>query len=222
VTGVLVVAWTVLAAVPWGLGPRAGARAVADGIGAGPGASSGHAVGEGCDAGVVAQVGRRQVRSRVRGSARASSGAPAEPGTGLLLALVAAALAAGAPVVRALEAVGEAWPGADGPRLVRAAHRLSMGASWTSSWAETAGGAVGGAAVLARALEPSWTAGGAAGPVLDAAADAWRRRRRVRAREAAARLGVHLLLPVGLCLLPAFVLLGVVPVVLSLASGLLR
>jgi hypothetical protein len=32
---------------------------------------------------------------------------------------------------------------------------------------------------------------------------------------------VHLLLPTGLCLLPAFVLLGVVPVVVALASGLL-
>ena len=38
---------------------------------------------------------------------------------------------------------------------------------------------------------------------------------------AAARLGVRLVLPLGLCLLPAFVLLGIVPFVLSLGGRLL-
>lgn len=36
-----------------------------------------------------------------------------------------------------------------------------------------------------------------------------------------ARLGVRLVLPLGLCLLPAFVLLGIVPFVLSLGGRLL-
>ncbi|WGW11057.1 hypothetical protein LWF01_13230 [Saxibacter everestensis] len=47
------------------------------------------------------------------------------------------------------------------------------------------------------------------------------RRRRVREAQAAAgRLGVRLVLPLGLCILPAFIALGVMPVVISLVSDL--
>jgi pilus assembly protein TadC len=49
-----------------------------------------------------------------------------------------------------------------------------------------------------------------------AAADQERRREGAAARVAAARLGVQVVLPTGLCLLPAFVLLAVVPLVLAL------
>ncbi|WP_418606028.1 hypothetical protein [Georgenia sp. SUBG003] len=41
------------------------------------------------------------------------------------------------------------------------------------------------------------------------------------AQEAAARLGVRLVLPLGLCFLPAFVLLGLVPVVLAAGGAVL-
>jgi pilus assembly protein TadC len=54
-----------------------------------------------------------------------------------------------------------------------------------------------------------------------AAADvraAWRE----RVELAAARLGVRLVLPLGLAVLPGFVLLAVVPIVLGLAASVLR
>jgi tight adherence protein B len=57
-----------------------------------------------------------------------------------------------------------------------------------------------------------------AGVLVSAAAEE-RRRRADRRRLAAARLGVQVLLPTGLCLLPAFVLLTVVPMVLALLGG---
>jgi pilus assembly protein TadC len=43
----------------------------------------------------------------------------------------------------------------------------------------------------------------------------------VRTRTAAGALGVQLVLPLGLCFLPAFVLLGLVPMILSLAGNLM-
>jgi tight adherence protein B len=49
-----------------------------------------------------------------------------------------------------------------------------------------------------------------------AAAAQERRRDVAAARVAAARLAVQVVLPTGLCLLPAFVLLAVVPLVLGL------
>ena len=197
-TGLGLVVTVALAAAPWWVGPvRRGGLAT----GAGPG-------------GQLEEARDRRRPSRVRRGGRTSS---CEPGTGLLLVLVEAALGSGAPVARALEVVGAAWPGADGAHLVRAARRLALGTDWATAWQ----GATGGALVVARALQPTWTSGAAAGPALRAAADSWRRRRRTAARTAAARLGVHLLLPTGLCLLPAFVLLGVVPVVFALATGIL-
>lgn len=54
-------------------------------------------------------------------------------------------------------------------------------------------------------------------------AEAYRLRRVARAAGAAraAALGVHLMLPLGACVLPAFVLLGVVPLLVSVVSGTL-
>jgi hypothetical protein len=54
-----------------------------------------------------------------------------------------------------------------------------------------------------------------------AVADDQRRRRRWSAEAAARRAGVHAVGPLVLCFLPAFVLLGVVPVVLSIAAEVL-
>ena len=54
-------------------------------------------------------------------------------------------------------------------------------------------------------------------------AEAARRRRTARADGAAraAALGVRLMLPLGVCVLPAFVLLGVVPLIVSVVTGTL-
>ncbi|TYL52627.1 type II secretion system F family protein [Agromyces mariniharenae] len=64
----------------------------------------------------------------------------------------------------------------------------------------------------------------AGAPVADLLrAEAARRRRAARADGAAraAALGVRLMLPLGVCVLPAFVLLGVVPLIVSVVTGTL-
>ncbi len=65
----------------------------------------------------------------------------------------------------------------------------------------------------------SRTAGVPAGPLLRAEAEEARRRSGSEGRLRAERLATRLLLPLGVCLLPAFVVLGVVPIVLSLLSS---
>jgi hypothetical protein len=117
-----------------------------------------------------------------------------------------------------LSTVGACWPAAAGGALVRAARALELGAPWDVAWA-AADPVV---QAVAAALEPAWTAGASPVPLLRTAADRLRSRRRAETRAAAGRLGVQLVVPLGLCYLPAFALVGLVPVVLSLASGLLR
>jgi tight adherence protein B len=72
---------------------------------------------------------------------------------------------------------------------------------------------------LERALRLAWENGVAAGPLLAGLRQRLARQARREAADGAARLGVALMLPLGLCYLPAFLALGLVPVVLSIAAG---
>jgi tight adherence protein B len=118
-----------------------------------------------------------------------------------VLELVAAILDAGSPVEHAIEAVAGALDGAgDRGEDLRA-------------------GEAGCAATLRELVALSCSTGlPLAGLVRAAAAD---RRRALGTAQAKAahRLAVLLVLPTGLCLLPAFILLGVVPLILDLIVG---
>ena len=166
-------------------------------------------------------VGPAALGPATRGASAARAGVPdggigtVDLGPALLLELVDSALGTGAAVPRALDAVARTLPGAQGAALHGVASALALGAGWSTAWAHAPS-----FGELERALAVSWTTGAAPGPALRAAADRLRREARGEAREAAARLGVHLVLPLGLCFLPAFMLLGLVPVVVSLAGGL--
>ena len=134
----------------------------------------------------------------------------------LVLALVEAALTTGSAIPTALTAVGRAIDGVAGAALARAGSALVLGASWSAAWA----GAPATVRPVRDALTSAWIAGAPPVPGLRARAERLRRERRRAVRTAAGRLAVHLVLPLGACFLPAFVLVGLVPIVLSLTDGL--
>ncbi len=133
--------------------------------------------------------------------------------------LVAACVAAGAGPVIAAQAVGEALGGPVGGGLARGAAEVRLGGEPGEAWQRLA--AMPGAGALARLLEQADVSGlPAAGPVARLAAEAradWARTATARARRAA----VLVTAPVGLCFLPAFIAVGVAPVVIGLAGGVL-
>ncbi|MET8222229.1 type II secretion system F family protein [Streptomyces sp. NPDC004082] len=133
--------------------------------------------------------------------------------------LLAACIAAGASPVAAARAVGEALRGPVGERLARGAAEVRLGGEPADSWRALA--SMPGAAGLARLLERAGESGvPAATPVARIAAEA--RAEWGRAAEAGARrAGVMVTAPVGLCFLPAFIAVGVLPVVIGLAEGAL-
>ncbi|GGV55170.1 hypothetical protein GCM10010277_54890 [Streptomyces longisporoflavus] len=133
--------------------------------------------------------------------------------------LLAACVAAGAGPVVAAQAVGDALKGPVGERLSQGAAELRLGGEPGDAWRGL--GAIPGAGALARLLERAGESGApAAEPVARLAADC--RAERGRAATAAARrAGVLMTAPVGLCFLPAFIAVGVLPVVIGLAGGLL-
>lgn len=135
----------------------------------------------------------------------------------MVLDLLSAALGSGAGLPRALEATGDALGGPDRVALRGVASALLLGAPWDAAWSGTGVRY----AHVADALHPSWAHGAAPRDALRLAGVRIDQESRTRARTAAARLGVHLVLPLGVCFLPAFVLIGLVPVLLSLGAGVL-
>lgn len=135
----------------------------------------------------------------------------------VVLDLLGVALGAGAGVPRALQAVGRSVGGRDGAALERAGAALLLGAGWDPAWE----GAPRRLEPVAGALRPAWVHGAPPRDALRVARERLAHEARATARTAAARLGVRLVLPLGLCLLPAFVLLGLVPVAVALGTGLL-
>lgn len=135
-----------------------------------------------------------------------------------VLDLCAAAVRGGAAVPGALVVTGRHLAGEEGDALVRVGTALGLGTPWNAAWAGTPPAV----AALGAALGTGWDAGASPAAQLRAAAARLRQDRRARARVAAGALGVRLTLPLGLCFLPAFVLLGLAPVVLGLAGDLVR
>ena len=182
-----------------------------------------------------------RLRRLLPGGAPGAGRDPSEAGTPevavpVILDLLDAACAAGSSVPGALDAVAFAIGGARGRLLADVAASLTLGARWAEAWTRTAAAPTTGHGVrrpadaaqppaglgpVADALRAAWEDGAPPGAALRAAAGTLRRERHAKTLEAAARLGVRLVLPLGLCYLPAFVLVGLVPVIVSMAAGVL-
>ena len=131
--------------------------------------------------------------------------------------LLASCLAAGAGPVEAARAVGEALGGPVGRGLERGAAQVRLGGEPGVAWRELS--VLPGAEGLVRLLERAGESGApAAAPAARFAAECRAERGR-RSTTAARRAAVAITAPVGLCFLPAFLVVGVVPVVLGLGVG---
>ncbi|WP_394431970.1 type II secretion system F family protein [Streptomyces sp. SGAir0957] len=137
----------------------------------------------------------------------------------LMADLLAACLAAGAEPVGAARAIGESVGGPVGQAMARGAAQVRLGGEPAAAWRELT--AIPGAGALVRLLERAGESGApAAGPVARFAAECRAERGR-RATAVARRAAVLITAPVGLCFLPAFLVIGVVPVVIGLAEGVM-
>lgn len=137
----------------------------------------------------------------------------------LVLDLLAVCLRAGMPPVGALEAVAEVLGGSFRRDLATVAGLLRLGSPTATAWAALADDPD--LAPVARAAGRSAESGSKLAAAFERLA-AERRAALAAAGEAAARkAGVVAMAPLGLCFLPAFVCLGLVPIVLSLAGTVL-
>ena len=127
--------------------------------------------------------------------------------------LAAAGLACGAAIPRVLDALAAACARES---LAWTAHALRLGVPWDEAWEETPEWAH----PLRDALESSWTSGSAPEMMLARSASWERRSRLADAKTRAEELSVRLVGPLGVCFLPAFLALGIAPLLASLTGGL--
>ena len=172
----------------------------------------------------AALVHRAEIES-ARPSTRAANACsetekPASPAgaapvdTALVLELLAAQLRAGLAPLAALGTLAEAL---NSRALHTVCQRLQMGSGWGSAWSGSAAGTFG---ELRDALAPAYTGGAPSTALLLSLADAHRLSERRAAERAAGKLSVALVVPLGLCSLPAFICLGIVPILISLLPTL--
>jgi pilus assembly protein TadC len=134
--------------------------------------------------------------------------------------LLAAALRAGVPVEVAVRSTGSGINGTVGRDLVRVADGLRLGLEPVDAWPVLS--ATPGADRIVDAVVRSADSGAAVARALERLADDLRSARAVAVEAAAQRVGVLIVLPLGLCFLPAFVLAGIVPVIVAVLGGVLR
>ncbi|GHG51966.1 hypothetical protein GCM10012320_21820 [Sinomonas cellulolyticus] len=147
------------------------------------------------------------------GARRARSAAiPKGASAPLLLELVGAMLQAGLALPRAL-GIAARFGGQSADVLARAAAALELGAPWSHAWPDEPSDE---AEQIRAALHFAATTGAPSAELLFARARQLRRTRHRELEKRAAALGVRLVVPLGVCSLPAFLCLGVIPVLLAM------
>lgn len=164
---------------------------------------------------LVAAPARRRAADERRTRARLARDVPRAA------ELMATCLDAGAPPGDAVSAVCAHLPGPV-PELLRpVAAALRTGLDPVSAWAVLGDRRDDPVWRLGRTFARAATTGAPLSRSLRALADAERAGSRAAAESAARRAGVRAVGPLALCFLPAFLLLGVVPVVVSVAAQVL-
>ncbi len=131
--------------------------------------------------------------------------------------LLVACLRAGRAVNESLDAVADAWSGPVRDYLRTASAELQLGGDPEAVWRSW--GADPALAPLARAFARAARSGTAVTTTLEHAARELRQARRWSEQEKARSVGVRTAAPLGLCFMPAFIVLGVVPTVIGTFSS---
>lgn len=132
--------------------------------------------------------------------------------------LLAAGLRSGMPVPAAVRAAADTAPEGVRTVLLGTAERLALGTDPVDAWRGAA--ACHDTAELSRVACRTARSGAALAVAAAELAESVRASAGDRARARSQRAGVLLTGPLGLCFLPAFLCLGVIPVVIGLASQL--
>lgn len=135
-----------------------------------------------------------------------------------LVDLFASTLRAGAEPLAGLDTVCRALPGPAAGRLAAVVDQGRWGSTAEEAWRSVADDQA--LASLARAMIRSEASGASVVDVVERLADELESEALAAAEDAARRVGVLAAIPLGVCLLPAFLLIGVAPTVAALLASI--
>jgi pilus assembly protein TadC len=172
-------------------------------------------------------IGGRPARAGVRATGGAASkDSPPRDTDALAVAstldVFAACLDAGMAVSTAAAAAASSAPPVLARVLTRAADMLALGADPAAAWSNPALPLDSQGEALLRLARRSAASGAALAQGVADLADQYRSQAAAAAEARAQRASVLIAGPLGLCYLPAFVCLGIVPIVAGLAGDVLR
>lgn len=135
----------------------------------------------------------------------------------MLIRLLAACLQQGSSIPQALQAVAP-WAGSTRSQVLwQVSDSLLAGYSWDESWSGTIyNDAV--LELLETTLREAWYEGIATARILDTMVETAQEYARIEIEHRASTLSVQILAPMGFCLLPAFVIVAVLPILVSFIS----
>lgn len=173
----------------------------------------------GWTAGVLITVGCIRVLSRLEPRAVRQRRARIIAELPLTIDLLAACLRGGGAWHASVEAVAEAVGGPLGEALARVAARIRLGADPAQEWLNLADDPA--LAPLGRVAARAATGGAPVAATLARLARDQRRTARAAASARARTAGIRAVAPLGLCFLPAFIILGIVPAIAGMARNVL-
>ena len=136
----------------------------------------------------------------------------------VLVLLLATTLRAGAPPALGVRRACAALPGAAAERLAAVPDRLALGTDPVAVWDEVARDAE--LAPLGRAMARAQRSGAPVAATVERLAEELAATGRADVEDRAHAVGVKAAVPLGVCLLPSFLLLGIVPMVAGLVAEL--
>lgn len=164
--------------------------------------------------GLTAALGGPPLLARLETRAHRQQRLALVAGAPLAADLLAASLAAGVPVERSLPVIARAMGAPVGEQLERVAAHIRLGEPAEVAWSRVA--ELPGLGPIATTVARSARSGAPLAGLLVATADDLREQAAAAALAEVRAVSVRAVLPLGLCLLPAFALLGVLPVVAGL------
>ena len=135
-----------------------------------------------------------------------------------VVTLLGAALRSGAAPGAAIDLVCRALPGAAADLLAPVSARLALGGDPLVVWSALASDPA--IAPLGRTMARAHRSGAPVVAAVDRLSEELARRSRADVEDRARTVGVRAAVPLGVCLLPAFLLLGIVPLVAGLARSI--
>lgn len=133
----------------------------------------------------------------------------------LILDIMSQLFATGSSLPNGLSAIGTFFPGCQ--PLTTVATQLTVGIDWETAWQHTQKSPH--LKELSENLRFVYASAVPSAHMLTVAATALRTNRKRTAEQLAQVLAIRLVLPIGICLLPSFILLGIIPMVFALWPG---